>query len=919
MDFTLIRGDSAVLEIDLTLAGEAYDAPDGTSFIFTAKQANSDDDDSSAFQKTTGAGLTYEDSSATVVLVHIDTRDLSPQTLVYDIQATEPTGAVRTVARGLLVVTVDVTIGTDTSVPIYTTNPTAFQSAAEYAAAAEAARDLAQEYADIVNPSNFVTTSALDAEVARATSAEEANAAAIAAETARATTAEAGKQPLATVLTNTTASFTTAQQTKLTGVATGATANSPDATLLARANHTGTQLASTISDFSSAVVAAAPVQSVAGRTGVVTLAKADVGLPLVDNTSDASKPVSTAQAAADAVVLASASSDATTKANAAQSAASSDATTKANAAAAYAIGVAAADATAKVLVETNRATAAEALKAPSESPAFTGTVSMTYLEGYGDFQWGNLGQYFTIDQFGRCETNRLTAGDIISDGGLVVTDGAGQLTAVGFVGPLTGNATTATTATALATARAINGVAFNGTAPITVTAAAGTLTGTTLNSTVVTSSLTSVGTLSSGAVPTTLLTGTVTNAQLAGSIAASKLVGSDIATVGTLTGGATGAGFTVALGTSTISGTLPAANTAAQTGDVTKPAGSNVTTLASIPAISGANLTAVPSNTALYPTLNQNTTGTASGLSSTLAVASGGTGQTSYTNGQLLIGNTTGNTLAKGTITGTSNQIVVTNGAGSITLSTPQDIGTGSSVVFNALQTPTINGSTSANGTITIQGTTSGTRTTSYVNLQPNGGFVGIGTATPVFLFHSESAGVAGLFRTTGSSTDALYIQSSSASGYSSIGFLNSGGSSVGSFGYGNASAAGPTDRVFFNANSKAMGFSVNNGSSNAISIATTNVVSLIGDLAITTAGKGLQLKSGTNARAGNATLVAGTVTVSNTSVTANTLVTLTRKTSGGTIGTAITYTLSAGTSFTINSDNPLDTSTFTYMLIELN
>jgi len=53
-------------------------------------------------------------------------------------------------------------------------------------------------------------------------------------------------QPLATVLTNTTAAFTTAQETKLSGIATGATANSSDATLLARANHTGTQSVSTI-------------------------------------------------------------------------------------------------------------------------------------------------------------------------------------------------------------------------------------------------------------------------------------------------------------------------------------------------------------------------------------------------------------------------------------------------------------------------------------------------------------------------------------------------------------------------------------------------------------------------------------------------------------------------------------------------
>jgi uncharacterized membrane protein len=51
----------------------------------------------------------------------------------------------------------------------------------------------------------------------------------------------------------------------------------------------------------------------------------------------------------------------------------------------------------------------------------------------------------------------------------------------------------------------------------------------------------------------------------------------------------------------------------------------------------------------------------------TLAVANGGTGQTSYTNGEILIGNTTGNTLAKSTLTAGSG-ISITNGAGSITI-----------------------------------------------------------------------------------------------------------------------------------------------------------------------------------------------------------------------------------------------------------
>lgn len=54
------------------------------------------------------------------------------------------------------------------------------------------------------------------------------------------------------VLNATTASFLTADETKLDGIATGATANDTDANLKARANHTGTQTASTISDFTAA-------------------------------------------------------------------------------------------------------------------------------------------------------------------------------------------------------------------------------------------------------------------------------------------------------------------------------------------------------------------------------------------------------------------------------------------------------------------------------------------------------------------------------------------------------------------------------------------------------------------------------------------------------------------------------------------
>lgn len=62
-----------------------------------------------------------------------------------------------------------------------------------------------------------------------------------------------------------------------------------------------------------------------------------------------------------------------------------------------------------------------------------------------------------------------------------------------------------------------------------------------------------------------------------------------------------------------------------------------------------------------------NTVSLTAGVNGTLPVANGGTGQTSYTDGQLLIGNSTGNTLTKTTLTAGSG-ISITNGAGSISI-----------------------------------------------------------------------------------------------------------------------------------------------------------------------------------------------------------------------------------------------------------
>ena len=88
------------------------------------------------------------------------------------------------------------------------------------------------------------------------------------------------------------------------------------------------------------------------------------------------------------------------------------------------------------------------------------------------------------------------------------------------------------------------------------------------------------------------------------------------------------------------------------------------------------------------------------GLTTPISVAQGGTGQTTYTNGQLLIGNTTGNTLTKATLTAGTG-ITVTNSTGSITITnTGPDTFPGAGIAYSTGTAWGTSYSTSGTGTV---------------------------------------------------------------------------------------------------------------------------------------------------------------------------------------------------------------------------
>lgn len=96
------------------------------------------------------------------------------------------------------------------------------------------------------------------------------------------------------------------------------------------------------------------------------------------------------------------------------------------------------------------------------------------------------------------------------------------------------------------------------------------------------------------------------------------------------------------------------------------------------------------------------------------------------------------------------------------------------------------------------------------------------------------------------------------------------------------------------------------------------NLFGLTGcDLDVATAGRGLRVKEGANAKQGRATLVGGTVVVANTSITATSIIEPGYVTPSANAGAVFVSSVTVGTGFTLKSTNAADTSVVGYLIYE--
>ncbi len=278
-------------------------------------------------------------------------------------------------------------------------------------------------------------------------------------------------------------------------------------------------------------------------------------------------------------------------------------------------------------------------------------------------------------------------------------------------------------------------------------------------------------------------------------------------------------------------------------------------------------------------------------------VGGGNGGQTQVVGGTGGTGSSTGGTGGTVNVTGGSPGGVAGTGGGAVTIAGAGGTSTGSGGTGGSLTLTSGSanaGDNSVNrvpGNITVTaGVGGGTNTGGQVTISAGTG--GIGTAGAGGTGGNEilNAGTGGANATLGGTGGSLQFNA------------GAGGASAGTPGPGGIIQ-------FFTASTTSL--------LERLRINSTQLLVTTADVVINTLGNGLQIKSGTNARIGTAILAAGTVTVANTTVTANSRIFLTSNTDGGTPGWLRVSAKVNNTSFTITSSSGTDTSTVAWVIIE--
>lgn len=361
------------------------------------------------------------------------------------------------------------------------------------------------------------------------------------------------------------------------------------------------------------------------------------------------------------------------------------------------------------------------------------------------------------------------------------------------------------------------------------------------------------------------------------------------------------------------------------------------------------------------------------------SVATGGTGlSTTPTDGQLLIGNTstnayslsalsagTGITVTNGSgtisiansgatsISGTANRITASASTGSVTIDISASyVGQSSITTLGTVTTGTwsagvvttarciVNGSTiPANGIYLPAANTLGLAAGSALGwaLDANGRFLS-GTTSSISVvagnqlqIHAAGAVGSSIVRYSNNSTGCAEYLGKSRSATVVVGGAVQSGDSLGIRGWvgddgttlntvackweGVCDGAVATNQV----PGRLDAYTANSGGTLTLALRIDSSQDTLaqGNLKISTVGKGLYVKEGTNATMGTATLVGGTVTVSTTKVTANSRIIYSVQTAGGTQGFLSVSARSAGTSFTLTSTSGTETSTVAWMIVE--